>query len=209
MGRFIVRRFFWMLLVLFVVSLITFGLMHAVPGGPFSGAKALPAQTIAQLNAKYHLDEPIVMQYIEYVRDIFVPVVMTGPQQKSLDHDYLINVKLPFGDNAMLRWANFGPSIKSTSRTVNDIFRENLPLSFQLGILSLIVSVALGFPLGIVSALKRNTLYDYAGMGIAIFGASVPVIIIAPVVQYVFGVQLKWLPVTGWGTASQAILPAL
>src|SRR3954471_15063301 len=170
MGKFIINRFFWMLLVLFVVSVITFGLMHAVPGGPFSLEKALPAQTIAQLNAKYHLDQPVVIQYVEYIRDIAIPVIMTGQQQKSLDHQFLINIKLPFGNNATLRWANFGPSIKSTSRTVNDIFRENLPLSFQLGILSLGVALIIGFPLGILSALKRNTLFDYAGTGVAILG---------------------------------------
>src|SRR5258708_22813437 len=112
MGRFILQQFLWMLLVLFVVSVITFGLMHAVPGGPFSMAKALPAQTVAQLNAKYHLDAPVPVQYIEYVRDIFVPVVMTGPQQKSLDHDYLINIKLPLGYTALFVCTNFGPSIK-------------------------------------------------------------------------------------------------
>jgi ABC-type dipeptide/oligopeptide/nickel transport system permease component len=168
MGKFTIRRFLWMLLVLFVVSLITFALMHAVPGGPFSLEKALPAQTVAQLNAKYHLDEPITIQYLRYVTDILVPVVLTGPQQKSVDHEYLINIRLPFGDNTMLHWANFGPSIKSISRTVNDIFRENLPISFQLGILALLVAVVIGVPLGIVSAVKRNTLYDYAGMGVAI-----------------------------------------
>lgn len=197
------------MLVLFVVSVITFGLMHAVPGGPFSSQKALPEQTIAQLNAKYHLDQPVVVQYLQYIGDILIPVVRTGQQQKSLDHDYLINIKLPLGDNATLRWANFGPSIKSTSRTVNDIFRENLPISFQLGILSFLVALAIGFPLGILSAVRRNTVYDYVGMTMALLGVSVPIIIIAPLFQYLFGVQLRWLPLTGWGNLNQMILPAL
>jgi ABC-type dipeptide/oligopeptide/nickel transport system permease component len=134
---------------------------------------------------------------------------MTGKQQKSLDHDYLINVKLPFGDNATFRWMNFGPSFKSTSRTVNDIFRDNFPVSFQLGMIALIVSATLGVPLGILAALKRNTIYDYTGMGIAIVGVAIPVIITAPLLQYFFGVELKWLPLTGWGNANQAILPSL
>jgi oligopeptide transport system permease protein len=209
MGKFIVQRLLWMMMVLFVVSVITFGLMHAVPGGPFSLQKALPEQTIAQLNAKYHLDQPIVIQYLQYIGDVLIPVFRTGPQQKSLDHDYLINIRLPFGNNTTLRWANFGPSIKSTSRTVNDIFRENLPVSFQLGILSFLVAVALGFPLGIISAIKRNTLYDYVGTAAALLGVSVPIIIIAPLLQYVVGVQLKWTPLTGWGHINQMILPAL
>jgi ABC-type dipeptide/oligopeptide/nickel transport system permease component len=209
MVKFVARRLLWMSLVLLFVSITTFLLMHAIPGGPFSQEKALPPETLAQLNKKYDLDSPLHLQFVHYMGDIILPVIMTGKQQKSLDHDYLINVKLPFGDNATLRWVNFGPSFKSTSRTVNDIFRDNFPISFQLGIIALGVSAALGIPLGILAALKRNTIYDYAGMGIAIVGVAVPVIITAPLLQYFIGVELKWLPLTGWGTFNQAILPSL
>src|SRR5262245_15582564 len=121
MAKFIVRRIAWMFLVLFVVSIITFGLMHAVPGGPFSADKAVPAAVLANLNRKYHLDDPLIVQYVSYVGDIVVPQIMTGHQQLQLSHDYLINIPLPFGgDDATFRWMNFGPSIKATSRTVND-----------------------------------------------------------------------------------------
>jgi len=209
MGKFVLQRFLWAGLVLFVVSVTTFLLMHAVPGGPFSRDKPLPAQTLAQLNKKYNLDAPLINQYMSYIGDILIPVVLTGAQQKSLDHDYLISIPLPLGNNTTLRWVNFGPSFKSTSRSVNDIFRDNFPISFQLGIVSLIIATLIGVPLGIVSALKRNTLYDYAGMGVAILGVSVPVIITAPFLQYLFGVEWKLLPLTGWGAPNQIILPAL
>jgi ABC-type dipeptide/oligopeptide/nickel transport system permease component len=209
MNKFIARRLAWMVFVLLVVSLITFVLMHAVPGGPFTLEKAMPPKTIEQLEQKYNLDDPLPLQFLDYVGDIVIPVVMTGEQKKSLDHDYLINITLPFGDNATLRWMNFGPSYKSTSRTVNDIFRENLPISIQLGVLAVALAVCIGIPLGIISALRRNTSYDYLGMGVAILGVSVPVIITAPILQYLFGVQLKWLPLTGWGDFNQMILPTL
>jgi ABC-type dipeptide/oligopeptide/nickel transport system permease component len=197
-----------MFLVLFVVSVITFALMHAVPGGPFTLEKRLPAATLKQLNAKYNLDAPLHIQYLKYVLDIAIPVVTTGEQSKYLDHEYLINISLPFGDNATLRWMNFGPSYKTPSRTVNDIFRDNLPVSMQLGAVGLLVTVTVGIPLGIISALRRNTLVDYAAMGAAVLGVSVPVIILAPVLQYLLGVELKWLPVSGWGELKQVILPA-
>jgi ABC-type dipeptide/oligopeptide/nickel transport system permease component len=209
MAKFIVRRLVWMAGVLFVVSVITFVMMHSVPGGPFSQDKPLSPQTLAQLNEKYNLDAPITEQYADYMLDILIPVVMTGHQQRILDQQYLINIPLGFGDNTTFRWMNFGPSFKSTSRTVNDIFRENLPISFQLGIASVVVASVIGFPLGILSALKRNTGWDFLGMSVAIVGVSVPVIITAPVLQFLFGVQLKWLPMTGWGNVNQMILPAL
>lgn len=208
MREFIIRRIAWMVVVLLVVTLITFFLMHMVPGGPFSSEKALPESTIEQLNQKYHLDDPLPVQYLNYMRDILVPVVMTGHQQKVLDHEYLINIALPFGDDATLRWVNFGPSYKSISRPVNDIFRENLPVSAQLGVLAVLVAAVIGMPLGVVAGIKRNTAYDYTGMGIAVLGVSVPVIVMAPLLQYIFGVWLGWLPVTGWGETRQMILPA-
>jgi ABC-type dipeptide/oligopeptide/nickel transport system permease component len=207
MARFILQRFLWMLVVLFAISLITFGLMRAIPGGPFTGEKRLPAETLAALNAKYHLDQPLYIQYLTFIRDIVIPRVTTGEQSNYLDHEYLINISLPLGDRATLRWMNFGPTYSTIGRTVSDIFRDNLPISMQLGFLAFLLSVASGIPLGAISALRRNTLVDYSAMGLAVLGISVPVIILAPMLQYLFGVQLKWLPVSGWGKLQQVILP--
>ena len=211
MVQFFARRLLWMVLILFVLSLLTFLLMRFVPGGPFDLEKPLPPATIAILNEMYNLDAPIQQQYFDYVTDIIAPRVTTGRQRPSTAEDFLVNVPLPamFGDEAALRWINFGPTYKSRSRSVNDIFRENLPVSFQLGLAALAVAMAVGIPLGMVSALKRNTVYDYVGMGVAVMGVSVPVIITAPVLQYIFGVQLRWVPVTGWGTVQHMIVPAL
>jgi ABC-type dipeptide/oligopeptide/nickel transport system permease component len=207
MARFILQRFLWMLVVLFAISLITFGLMRAIPGGPFTGEKRLPAETLAALNAKYHLDQPLYIQYLTFIRDIVIPRVTTGEQSNYLDHEYLINISLPLGDRATLRWMNFGPTYSTIGRTVSDIFRDNLPISMQLGFLAFMLSVVIGIPLGAISALRRNTLVDYSAMGLAVLGISVPVIILAPMLQYLFGVQLKWLPVSGWGKLQQVILP--
>lgn len=207
MARFIIRRFLWMLLVLFFVSLITFGLMRIIPGGPFTGEKRLPAATLAQLNAKYHLDRPLYIQYLNFIGGVTIPKITTGEQSTYLDHEYLVNIHLPLGDRATFRWMNFGPSYNSIGRTVSDIFRENLPISMKLGFSAFTLSLVVGAPLGIISALKRNTLIDYSAMAVAVLGISVPVIIMAPVLQYIFGVQLKWLPVSGWGTPAQMLLP--
>ncbi len=210
MSKFIARRFLWMILVLFVISLITFTLMRNVPGGPFAREKKLPDATIRILNEKYNLDAPLHEQYLDYVGDIVLPRITRERVVYSTAEDYLVVIPLPFlGEEAALRWMNFGPTFGSRSRSVNDIFRDNLPISFQLGVAALSVALSIGLPLGILSALNRNTWIDYAGMGTAIMGVSVPVIITAPVLQYLFGVQWRLLPVTGWGEAKHAILPAL
>jgi ABC-type dipeptide/oligopeptide/nickel transport system permease component len=209
MGKFIIRRLLWMTLVLFFVSLITFILMRIIPGGPFTGEKRLPAATLAQLNAKYRLDQPLYIQYLSFLEGVIIPKITTGKQSNYLDHEYLINLRLPFGDRATFRWMNFGPSYNSIGRTVSDIFRDNLPISMQLGFLAFTLSIFIGVPLGIISALKRNTYIDYLAMAIAVLGISVPVIIMAPILQYFFGVQLKLVPVSGWGKPNQMILPVI
>ena len=196
MGQYIIRRLLYMVVVILVVSMITFGLMHAIPGGPFSREKALPAETLKVLEARYHLDDPLWKQYTDYIYNVLIPHVTTTPPSTELADDFLINVKI---GSVWLRWMNFGPSFKSRSRTVNDIFRDNLPISAQLGTMALMIAVVIGMPLGILAALKQNTLWDYFGMGIAIFGVSVPVIVLGPIFVWVFGVALKWFPPTGWG----------
>lgn len=203
---FIIRRFLWMLLVLLVISLVTFFILRAIPGGPFDRERELPQAIQANINARYNLDAPIIEQYINYIGNILIPVVNESGQRRSATEDYLVNIPLPGGEQT-LRWMNFGPSFANRSRTVNDLFRDNFPVSFQLGILALLVALTIGLPLGVAAALRRNTLYDYAGMGVAIVGVSVPVIIMGPFLQYFIGVRLGWLPLTGWGEWRQMIMP--
>jgi len=199
MASFIFKRSLWMLLVLFVVSGITFVLMHQIPGGPFTREKNLPEAIQRNLEAKYNLNEPLHIQYFSYMGDVLIPVVTTGEFERSIENDYLVNVGVPLvGDNTTFRWMNFGPSLTKRSRTVNDIFRDNLPVSAELGFYSLIIAISIGMPLGTIAALRRNTVYDYASMGVAILGVSVPVIVLGPILRYIFGEVLRWVPPTGW-----------
>jgi oligopeptide transport system permease protein len=67
MLRFVIRRVLWLLLVLFVVLLITFVLMHLVPGGPWDREKALAPKVVEALNARYGLDKPLWEQFFSYI----------------------------------------------------------------------------------------------------------------------------------------------
>jgi ABC-type dipeptide/oligopeptide/nickel transport system permease component len=196
MGRYIIRRLLYLVLVLLAVSAITFGLMHAVPGGPFDREKALPPEIMENLNKRYHLDDPLIVQFGNYINDVFIPHFSTTAPTSALEDDAMIKFKV---GNVYVNWMNFGPSFKSRSRTVNDIFRDQLPISVQLGLLAVLVALTIGLPTGILSALKQNTIVDYVGMSLAIFGVSVPVIVLGPLLIWIFGVSLKWFPPTGWG----------
>lgn len=209
MLQFIMRRFLWMFLVLFVVSVITFFLMRTVPGGPFATERGVPAAVQAAMEEKYALNLTLPEQYLKWMGDILIPRVTDSTFRRSTVEDYLINVQLPIlGEDVAFRWMNFGPSLRVRSRTVNNILQENLPVSIQLGTAALLVAVAIGVPLGVISALRRNTIVDYAGMGIAIAGVSIPVIIMGPILQYTIAVRWGLLPVTGWGTLQHVVLPA-
>jgi ABC-type dipeptide/oligopeptide/nickel transport system permease component len=195
MSRYIAKRLVWMLLVLFLVSLITFAMEHAVPGGPFDREKKLPEEIIANLMKKYHLDDPYWKQYANYLYDVLVPHITTKKPTSMLEES-MINIEL--GGGYYLRWINLGPSYRSRSRTV--------PVSVQLGLLAMLIALAIGLPMGILAALKQNTVWDYLGMSVAIFGVSVPVVAMGPVLIWIFGVALRWLPPTGWGSKSPYLL---
>jgi len=208
MAQYFARSFIGLIAVLLVVSVITFFLMHQIPGGPFAREKKLPQTVLNNLNAKYNLDQPTWKQYLSYMDDLVIPEVTTGKESFTVTEDHLINIRLPWGDNTTLRWMNFGPSYTDRTRSVNGIIRDHLPVSFQLGLAAMLVATTIGIPLGTIAALRKNTMFDYFSMSAAILGVSVPVIVLGPLLQYVVGVELGWLPTTGWGTIEQLIMPA-
>jgi ABC-type dipeptide/oligopeptide/nickel transport system permease component len=203
MTAYIIRRLIYMFVVLFVVAGITFLLMHAVPGGPFDTEKKLPPEIQANKEKYYHLDQPLYKQFATYLSDVIIPKVTKKPPSLKTNDDYLITIKIK---DYWFKWMNFGPSIASRSRTVNDIFRDQLPVSFQLGVFAVLIAVLIGTPLGILSALNHNKWPDYFGMGLAIMGVSVPTIVLGPLLVWLFGVSLKWLPPTGWGAKPPFVL---
>jgi oligopeptide transport system permease protein len=82
MIRFVIRRFFWSVPVLFIVATITFAILHAVPGGPFDQEKKLPPEIQANVEAKYHLDQPLLRQYFLYLEGLIRGDL--GPSYKYL-----------------------------------------------------------------------------------------------------------------------------
>jgi oligopeptide transport system permease protein len=106
---------------------------------------------------------------------------------------------------------DLGPSFIIKDFTVAEIFARGLPVSIRLGLLALIVAVVVGGALGVVAAFRQNRPADYAVVGLATLGITVPTFVTAPVFQIVFGLMLAWLPVGGWndGAVRNTILPVL
>lgn len=104
---------------------------------------------------------------------------------------------------------DLGPSFKHANRTVNEIIAESLPVSIELGLLALFWAVLIGISAGGLAALKPNSLYDYVPMTFAILGICLPTFVVGPILVLVFGLWLQWLPVAGWESWQDRILPSL
>lgn len=104
---------------------------------------------------------------------------------------------------------DLGPSFKVQGRTVNDLLGAAIPVSLTLGLLALFVALLVGVPAGFLAGLRQNTVWDHGSMAIALVGISLPAFVIGAFL--VIFLVFKWeaLPVGGWGTVRQLILPAL
>jgi oligopeptide transport system permease protein len=104
---------------------------------------------------------------------------------------------------------DFGPSFKFKDFTVTELIAAGLPVSLQLGTLAMLVTVLVGVPLGVFSALRQNRAIDHLVMAFAVLGIAVPVFVVAPLSALVFGVRLGWFPVSGWapGAWRDMVLP--
>ena len=96
---------------------------------------------------------------------------------------------------------NFGHSFEK-SLPVRDIYFERLPNSLKLGFAAFMISIVLGVPFGMLSALKVNSWWDRGGKLLALFGLSMPGFFVGLVLMIVFGIVLGWLPVLGKGRSA-------
>ena len=107
---------------------------------------------------------------------------------------------------------DLGPSYRYKDQSVNDLVKQAFPVSIILGTLSLGLAMLFGISVGIISALKQNKWQDYAAMSVAVLGISIPLFVVGPILMYIFALQLKWLPTSGWITSraglATIIMPA-
>jgi len=181
MGTYIVRRLVWLPIILLIISFITFALGRFGPGDP-----------VEVLMGQYN-DERV----IERIRE-----------QRGLND----NVFVQYGRYVKnVVQGDFGESFKYRGRTVAELLKKKMWVSAQLNIAALILSVSIGIPLGLFSALKQGTLWDTGAVAMTLLGQSIPVFLTAPVLLIVFALKLDILPTHGWGGFfdTRIILPAV
>jgi oligopeptide transport system permease protein len=104
---------------------------------------------------------------------------------------------------------DFGPSYKFPSRQVREIIAEALPVSIELGGWALLIAIVVGVPIGIFAAVRQNTSADFAAMGIALAGVSIPNFVLGPVLVLGLSLTLYLLPPALWEGPQSRVLPVL
>jgi peptide/nickel transport system permease protein len=103
---------------------------------------------------------------------------------------------------------DLGVSLYS-QQPIADILAERIPATLLLAFAGLSVAVLIAVPLGILAALSKDTAWDYAAMGCAMLGISIPNFWLGPLLIILFSIQLGWLPVSGNSSPLALVLPAL
>lgn len=179
MIKFIAKRIGYMLVTLVVVITATFFLMHSIPGDPLAHM------------ARNLPEETRANYYEKYGLD------------KSTAEQYGIFMK------NLITKGDMGESLRYPGRNITETLITNSKVSFVPGGLALILGFTIGILLGIVAALNKNKWPDYVVMLIAIIGITVPVFVIASLLQYFLSVKLMILPTSGWGSWKNVVIPVI
>lgn len=180
MPTYIARRLLQSLLTLWIITVVTFVIAKATPGGPFGlddpdQAARVPQEMRDHYRRLYGLDQPVTTQYLRWLGGIVR------------------------GD--------FGVSYTYRNERVQQVLGRTWPVTAQLGLGALILALGLGIPLGVVAAARRNSPADHLSRGVAVLGAATPVYVVATLCVVIFAARLHILPLTGWGTPGRALLP--
>jgi len=179
--KYIGKRLIYMIITLFIITTITFYMMHSIQGDPLTAmGRTLPEQTRENYKKKYGLDKPTSEQYKIFLKNAVV------------NHD-------------------LGSSYKYPGREVTTTIKETAPVSGRIGGQAMLIGLVIGLVLGIVAALNRSRLPDSIIRVVAILGITIPVFIMGALLQYFFAAKLRWFPTSGWGGGSfkNTVLPSI
>jgi peptide/nickel transport system permease protein len=180
MWRYIIRRLLWVVVVVLIITAFTYVIFFVMPSTDpavqFAGRNPTP-ELITEVRRQFGLDKPIWQQYALFLKNTF-----TGDQ---------------YG------WPGLGFSFVTRS-SVRDLLLERLPVTIQLAVGAALVWLCIGIPIGVVSAVKRRSLFDRASMLLALFFVSAPVFWLGLVALWLFWYKLQVSPGTGYVPIGQS-----
>lgn len=182
MLRYLVDRLLGALAVIFVVSVLAFGLQAAAKQDPArlllqaSGVNPAPEEAVRAKRAELRLDNPLPARYLDWL--------------------------------ARAARGDFGRSFRSY-QPVTDLYLGRLPATAALAAAATLISVTVALPLATLAAYRRGGLIDGLAQIVVVLGAAVPGFWAALVAIFVFAARLRWLPAFGSPTPKGIVLPAL
>ncbi len=187
MGTFIIRRLFMAVIVVFIVSLISFLLLQLVPGGdPVRAMLGLDAtqEQVDAMRQEMWLDRPIIVQYFHWAVNAFK------------------------GD--------FGKSLRYRENVVS-LVKQRLPITFHLAFLALLIASIIGVTGGVICAIRRGSVLDQVISVLSNGAVAVPIFWLGILGIYVFSLTLGWLPTNGytspfdnfWLSTRKIIMPVI
>jgi peptide/nickel transport system permease protein/oligopeptide transport system permease protein len=183
MTQLIARRFVGLIFVLLAITFTTFLVGHLAPGDPIRVLLG-------------NRQDPALYERLRHLYGLDVPWL-----QQYLNY---VN-KLLQGD--------LGLSFRYQGRSVSDLLLVGVPVSFGLGAVALLFSLGIGIPLGIISALRQNSLFDRTSMVLILILFSIPSFVLIPILRAINYLSYSRagpsLPVAGWGTPQHWIMPVL
>jgi peptide/nickel transport system permease protein len=181
MAAYIARRLVWVVVLLFVITLITcivFSVLPAADPAALRAGRQPSPQLIASIREQFGLDDPKPVQFIRYIGDI-----------------------LPFvgGDGV-----NFGYSFQSNTEVLPQIL-QRLPVTIFLTSGAVLLWLTLAIPIGVISAIKTGSIFDRAAMGLALIAISAPVYFLGLVALFLFDENIgRWPLLPGSGAYGDA-----
>ena len=171
MARYIIRRLIQAVVLLFVVSVVTFVLIYSAPGGPSLLANPdLTAEELATMTENLGLNDPIPVQYVRWLGKVL---------QGDLGTSY------------------------NSVEPVGDLILDRLPNTLILTVFGLLVSIVIAIPLGVISAVNRNSFIDRFVTAFSFIGISLPVFWLGIMLIILFSVRWDVLPAGGMYTIGE------
>jgi peptide/nickel transport system permease protein len=174
MGRYLIRRTLFLILVLFIVSLLTFLIFVKLPAGDPArravGRSVTPEQ-IEAARVAFGLDKPLIVQYARFAKGL---------------------VPLPGWFLTEDVYYSYGSFV-----AVKEEIYRRLPVTITLALGAAVIWLAMGIPIGIISGVRKGSVWDRAGMVFALIGVSMPVFWLGQLLLYLFWFQLGWAPSSG------------
>ncbi len=167
MLRFLLRRLTMIIPAFIGVTLLTFALIHLIPGDPvelMAGERGITPERHAKLRAEMGLDQPLWIQYGKYLGN-----VLQGDLGKSI----------------------------VTKQPVIEEFLSLFPATLELSFFAMLFAVMVGLPAGIIAGVRRGSIFDHTVMGASLTGYSMPIFWWGILLILFFSVKLGWTPVSG------------